>query len=124
MNKDLLAALAFSLFLTLVLELGLFWLTGKRDKKDLLLVCLVNILTNPAVVLLYWLVALYTKLNNVIVVIVLELCAIVVEGYYYRNYGQEFPHPYGFSLAANIVSFGIGLLIQMLFKLFAVYLVI
>lgn len=113
MNKDLLAALAFSLLLTLILEVGFFWLTGKRKKKDLLLVCLVNILTNPVVVLFYWLAVLYTRLNSVIVVVVLELCAITVEGYYYKNYGEEFPHPYGFSIAANIVSFGIGLLIQL-----------
>lgn len=115
MNKDLIIALAFSLLLTLILEISFFWLIGKRNKKDLLLVCLVNILTNPIVVLLYWLTILYTKLNNVIVVVVLELCAITVEGYYYKNYGEEFPLPYRFSLAANIFSFVIGLLIQMFF---------
>lgn len=112
MNSDLLAALALSLLLTLILELAFFLLTGKRKKKNLLLVCLVNILTNPAVVIFYGLAILYTQVNSVIVVLVLELSAILVEGYFYKHYGEEFPHPYGFSLAANIFSFGIGLLIQ------------
>ena len=112
MNNELLAALAISLLLTLIFEVGFFWLTGKRNRKDLLLVCLVNILTNPVVVLFYWLAVLYTKLNSVIVKMLLEFCAVMVEGYYYKNYGEEFRHPFVFSIAANIISFGMGLLIQ------------
>ena len=112
MNSRLLYALLTSLFLTLFFEACFFYLTRKRNKKDLLLLCLVNILTNPLVVLFYWLAVLYTSLNSVIVKLILELCAIMTEAYYYKNYGEEFRHPFLFSLAANIVSFGIGLFIQ------------
>ena len=112
MNGELLAALVISLFLTLIFEVGFFLLTGKRNKRDLLLVCLVNVLTNPVAVLFYWLAVLYTEWNSVIVKIALEFCAITVEGYYYKNYGEEFRHPFAFSIVANVFSFGIGLFIQ------------
>lgn len=106
-------ALAVSLALTLLLETGFFLLIGKRSRKDLLLVVLVNIITNPVVVLLYWLALLYTGLNSLLVKVVLELFAIVAEGYYYQKYGQSFGRPYAFSAAANIVSFGSGTLLQL-----------
>ena len=117
MNQALIISLAVSLFLTIVLEIGFFVITGKlftikRDKKDFLLVILVNILTNPVVVLLYWLTALYTNWNTVIVLIPLELFAVFTEGYYYKKYGSNFRRPYLFSTAANIFSFGTGVLIQ------------
>lgn len=112
MDSELLAALAISLALTLVLEAGFFLLTGKRNRKDLLLVCLVNIVTNPAVVLLYWLASLYTDLNPVMVKAVLELFAVLAEGHYYKKYGQDFKRPYLFSVAANAFSFGMGMLFQ------------
>lgn len=111
MKSQLLFALGTSLTLTLIIEIAFFWLIDKNDKNDLLLVCLVNILTNPPVVLLYWLAILYLNLNNTLVIVILEFCAIIVEAYYYKNYGQNFKHPFVFSLTANIISFGIGLLI-------------
>lgn len=113
MMGDLLAALALSLALTLALEAGFFLLTGKRDKRDLLLVLAVNIITNPAVVLLFWLAALYVDLGRVPVIVVLELLAVCCEGYYYQRYGRDFKHPFLFSIAANAFSYGIGELLQL-----------
>lgn len=112
MNRELLGALANSLILTLVFETGFFLLTGKRNKKDLLLTGLVNAVTNPAVVLMYWMALLYTDLNRAAVAAALELSAVFIEGRYYKKYGQEFRRPYLFSAAANVVSFGIGALIR------------
>ncbi|NLY73440.1 MAG: hypothetical protein GX079_07090 [Tissierellia bacterium] len=111
MNAQLLTSLAYSLLLTLIIETSFFLIIGKRRKKDLILVCLVNILTNPPVVLLYWLTIIYSRLNPIFAILVLESSAIIIEGYYYKNYGQEFSHPYTLSLIANLLSFGIGLLI-------------
>ena len=51
MIPDLLLSLALSLALTLVLELGAAFLLGVRDKKDFLLLFLVNVVTNPPLVL-------------------------------------------------------------------------
>ena len=115
MERALLISLAVSLALTLVLESGFFLLIGKRNKKDLLLVVLVNVLTNPAVVLLYWLAVAYAGYNRIIIIAVLEVLAVLTEGYMYKKHGQEFKRPYGFSLLANMFSYGIGLVIQMIF---------
>jgi hypothetical protein len=45
-------AVGLSLILTIIIEAGLALIIGLR-KKDLLLVALVNIITNPAVVIIY-----------------------------------------------------------------------
>ena len=113
MSRALFSSLGISLLLTLVFETGFFFLIRKRDKKDLLLLVLVNILTNPLVVLLYWLTVLRWEVNSVII-IPLEVFAVLTEGFYYRKYGLHFKHPYLFSLAANAFSFGAGLLIKWL----------
>ena len=115
MSRALLTSLALSLLMTLVLEIGFFFLVGKRDRKDLLLAALVNVITNPIVVLLYWLAAMYTAWSAVAVLIPLELFAVVMEGYCYKKYGRKFRRPYLFSIAANVFSFGTGLLIQLFF---------
>lgn len=111
----LIESLAISLALTLALETVFYLLFGKRNKKDLLLVALVNILTNPAVVLIYWLAVLRAGWNSVIVTIPLEALAILTEGYYYKKYSADFKRPYLFSLAANVFSYGTGVLIQIIF---------
>jgi len=112
MNGELLTALAVSLILTVILEAGFFLLAGKRNEKDLFLTVMANIITNPAVVLLYWLAAAYTDWNLILVKIPLELSAVLTEGYYYRKYGQDFKHPYLFSVSANAFSFIAGAVIQ------------
>ena len=116
MERALLISLAASLSLTLVLETGFFLLTGKRNKKDLLLVALANVMTNPAVVLLYWLAVDYSGFNWIITTAVLEVLAVLTEGYMYKKRGQDFKRPYGFSLFANMFSYGTGVLLQMIFQ--------
>ena len=112
MNGTILTSLALSLVLTLALETGLFLLIGKRNRKDLLLLLLVNVITNPTVVLSYWLAALYTYWDARIILIPLELLAILIEGYHYKKYGCDFRRPFLFSIAANMFSFLVGVLIQ------------
>ena len=115
MIEALLSALGISLLLTLIFETGFFLLTGKRNKKDLLLVVMVNILTNPIVVLSYWLVSLFTNWNTDIIAVLLEIFAVLTEGYYYKKYSHSIKRPYLLSAAANIFSYGIGVVIQLLF---------
>jgi uncharacterized membrane protein len=115
LRQFLLTSLAVSLALTLVIEAGFFLLTGKRDRKDLLLLVLANVLTNPVVVLLCWLVALYIgSIVAFVVLPILELSAVFVEGYCYKKCGRGFRRPYLFSLSANAVSFTAGVLIQVI----------
>ena len=117
MSRELIFALAVSLVLTIVLELGFFFLAGKKNKKDLLLLVMVNILTNPAVVVLYWLMVFYTDWNREIIKAPLEIFAVLIEGRYYKKYGKDFRHPYLFSAAANAFSFFVGVIIQNVQKL-------
>jgi len=112
MIAGFLLALALSLVSTIVLEIAFFLMVGKRNKKDLGLLVLVNLITNPVVVSSYWLVALYTRWSPVIMVAVLELFAVLTEGFFYKKKGQSFRRPYLFSVAANLFSFGIGVLVQ------------
>ena len=116
MERALLIALSVSLALTVTLESGFFLLTGKRNKKDLLLVALVNVMTNPAVLLLYWLAVSYSGFNWIITIAVLEVLAVLTEGYIYKKHGQDFKRPYGFSLFANMFSYGTGVLLQMILR--------
>ena len=83
----------------------------RLNKQDFLLVVLVNILTNPPVVLIYHLCSRYTAMPMTAVVLVLELAAVGVEAAYYKKYAHALPHPLLFSVAANAFSYGIGLLL-------------
>ena len=118
MINDILISLAISLTLTLILEISFFSIisavTRKFNKKDLLLTVMANVITNPAVVLSYWLVTLYTNWNGVIIIAALEITAVLVEGYIYDKYGRSFKHPCIFSITANAFSFGVGMLIQII----------
>ena len=112
MSTVVFAALAASLALTIAIESGFSVLIGIRNKKDLLLVIMVNVLTNPIVVLLYWIAVYYTNWNTVLVIIPLELFAVLTEGFYYKKYAQKIKRPFIFSIAANAVSYSIGFIIQ------------
>jgi len=117
----LLTALSISLGLTVLFEVGFFYISGfieffrvagKRDKKDLLLVILVNTLTNPIVVLLYWIAYFNTNWNPVIILLPLEFFAILTEGFIYSRYALTIRRPFLFSFAANVFSFSMGFLLQ------------
>ncbi|MCL2018802.1 MAG: hypothetical protein FWG70_03490 [Oscillospiraceae bacterium] len=117
----ILSSLAISLILTLVLESGFYLLTVKLFKnrcnlKDFFLVLLVNLLTNPAVVLSYWLVVLYTGFNIIFVLFLLEAVAVLTEGYCFKKYGISFLRPYIYSLCVNTFSVSAGFLIQLIFN--------
>jgi hypothetical protein len=114
MGMELLQSLGLSLLLTLILEVCFALLYRIHDKRDLGLLILVNILTNPLVVMSYYLVIHYSHLNRIAVVVVLELLAILTEGYYYRTYGKTFRRPMLFALYVNLFSFCIGQLLNIL----------
>ena len=102
-------SLSVSLALTLVLELGfaLLWGVGRRD---LSLVALANVLTNPAVVLCHALASLFFPAALLPVTFALETAAILVEGWLFAGRGG-IRFPWGFSICANLFSFSVGLLI-------------
>lgn len=105
-------SLFISLMMTLALELPFCIAMKVRRKKDLLLAVLVNVLTNPFVVLTYHLTSFYTNWNRVMVVGILEVGAVVVEGVCYQKFGDKIKHPYALAIGANLFSYFTGLLIN------------
>ncbi|MBQ8597394.1 MAG: hypothetical protein IJ409_06365 [Lachnospiraceae bacterium] len=99
-----------SLVLTLFIELTVAKCFRIR-KRDLLLVVLVNILTNPAAVLLSLLSG-----NLKSVQLLIEVVVILVEGWYYKRYSKEIDREYLFSLTANGISYGLGFFLNCLVR--------
>ena len=113
MGYDIVPSLVISLFLTILFELCVALICGIRERKDLGLLLLVNLLTNPAVVLTYHILTYYTQVNRIAITIVLEMTAIFTEGYCFRVYGRTYRHPILFAFGVNLFSYGIGRVIQL-----------
>lgn len=112
MGTEIFAALLISLALTLALELVFALACGIRRSGDLLLVVLVNLLTNPPTVLAYNLLKDAVSFSLVYIILTLELAAVLVEGLCYKHCTKSIPRPYLFSLGANAFSYFSGLLIS------------
>lgn len=106
----LLRGFLMALCLTLVLELLFALLWGVR-KKGLLLVVLMNILTNPAVNLLHYLAVYLLGWPPIWVVPVLEAAAITAEGFCCKNMIHR---PWLFAILINGFSYAMGAAIQFL----------
>lgn len=100
-------SLAVSLLLTLALELGFALLWGV-DRRDLPLVALANVLTNPVVVLFYTAAGSFAPELLLPAAAVLEAGAVVVEGWLFHTRGG-IRFPWAFALCANLFSFTLGL---------------
>ncbi len=114
MLKIILTSLTVSLGVTLFIEVLLALILGIRTKKDIALVALCNVLTNPAVVFISIIASLY--LGNTLIIIctaILELLAFVTEAVIYRKFltaGRL--HPFLLSLILNLASFLTGVVIN------------
>lgn len=95
-----------SLGLTLLLEGALALAWGIRG-RDLLLVALVNCLTNPLVVLVHNL-APGLMLGTVLP----ELWAVVTECWFYRTRETDIRRPVLFGISANVFSYFTGVLLN------------
>lgn len=114
MGVYLLQMFGASLLLTLLIEwfVGFWW--GLRSQKTFLLVTLVNIATNPAAVLTYWLYRVYWADSSMVVQIGIEILVVVVEALIYRSFSKEEDYrikwPVALAIVANVVSWGVGIL--------------
>ncbi len=99
--------LLISLFATLVLELAfaLFW---NVRKWDLALVAIINVLTNPLVVL--WN-DYFLESGLLISVTLPELCAIALEAFLLFRFGKYIKNPFLLAICLNVFSYSSGLLI-------------
>jgi hypothetical protein len=104
------------LLLTLIIELITAFILGIRDRKDIINVILVNVLTNPVVVLSQqFLHYKYNTAVEIIGIIILELLAFLVEGLIYKRVLKyKELNPLILSLLLNATSFCIGELINIL----------
>lgn len=93
------------LVLTLVFE-GIIALIWGLRKKNLLLFMLVNVLTNPAAVLLH------AMFPGWAVTAALEAAVVLAEGALYRRLGYAVRRPWLFSLCANMFSFFMGIWVK------------
>lgn len=101
----MLSTLAISLALTLAIEVPVAAFWGARG-RTLLLCVLVNLLTNPAAVLLH------NLFPPVWFLLVLEGAAIAVEGGYYRRYAEGIARPWALAVSANLLSWSVGNLLN------------
>lgn len=110
----MLTTLAVSLALTLALEEAFALVWGLRGRRELGTVALVNVLTNPPVVLLYHTAVGLLGWNALAVTAALETAAVLVEWRYYRLCSRQLRRPFLFALLANAFSYGAGQLINFL----------
>ena len=94
---------------TIVIELIMSLLLGIRNKKDILNVILVNIMTNPLVVSILMYITYNRLFNTTISIIILEILVILTEGFIYKKVLTfDKINPYVLSLILNISSYFIG----------------
>lgn len=105
-----------SLALTMVIELAIAFLFGLRTRENVLLVVLVNVLTNPSAVLCNRLCRLYLPhYNQVPVQLVIEAAVVIVEAFVYccfaRDGQRQIKRPVLLAITANGCSWLLGVLI-------------
>lgn len=123
MTGYILEMFGVSLALTLAIEMVVA-LIFKLRGRDLCLVLLANVLTNPAAVLLAWLFGscgdVYGAFDGgfggvwptILFYFVLEMAVVITEGWIYRRRMDSLRHPLAFSLIANGCSFLIGKILE------------
>ena len=108
-----------SLMITIIVELAVILslkrlpLHGKSRGKGILLVVLVNVLTNPPAVWLCWLAGLYMpKVPEIAVQLTVELAVVLVEACIYRSFAHksqwEIDRPVRLAVTANVCSWLLG----------------
>lgn len=112
MTAELLRSLLPSLALTLAFELGGAFLLGVRDKKDFLLLFLVNVVTNPPLVLTLDLWYFSRGMPPWYLIGALELTAVTAEWLLLRRrLVYKRIAPLLLSILLNAISFSGGLLL-------------
>lgn len=110
---DILLIMLICLSSTIVIEISMSLLLGIRNKKDILNVILVNIMTNPLVVSIISYITYNRIFNLTISIIILEILITLVEGFAYKKVLKfDKINPYVLSLILNISSYFIGKLLN------------
>jgi hypothetical protein len=106
--------MARCLILTIVIELIFAIILGIRDKKDILNVILVQVLTNPIVVTIPYLIYIeFGYIPYKVSIYILEVLAVLIEGFVYsKTLKYKKINPYLFSFLLNLFSYSLGLVIN------------
>lgn len=105
---SLLTTMAFALAATLIPEL-LFALAWGLRRKQLLIILLMNVLTNPAANVLYSFCIVYLGWPTLLVSAVLELAVVTAEGFCCTDLVEK---PWAFAILCNLVSYTFGFFLQ------------
>ena len=103
------------LIYTIIIEIIISLCIGIRNKKDFINIFLVNVMTNPIVtsVSVYYNIR-YGIVERNIVLIILEMLAVIVEGFVYKKYLKyEKINPYVLSIILNYFSYFLGEIINL-----------
>ena len=111
---SLITGLVRSLLVTELLEIGAAALFPERNRRDFLLVFLVNIITNPVVVYLdFW---LRFRMPSVVMwICIAEFTVWLTESLIFRKFLTGKQNPFLYSLVLNSASYFGGMLIQRIF---------
>ena len=108
--------LMLNLLIVFAIELPVGFFLGARSFKQFITMALINIMTNPAVVLCRFAMVMYCHSFEPIEILVLELLVIAIEGFMFSkfiSFNQK--NPYFISFILNVLSYGIGELIKIFF---------
>lgn len=113
MNPGLFVTFGVCLGLTILLETAFALFVGIRGRKNLLLVVLVQIITNPlAVLAMLWFGTYYYNWPVYAYQLPIEAIVVVVEWLFYRKYLNAVKRPFALSLAANYFSYSFGFILS------------
>lgn len=114
MKYPLYVIMIICLVVTLFTEILMACILKTKNKKDYLNIILVNTLTNPLVVTIpFYINIKYGLKYRNLVLYILEILAVVLEGYIYQKYlTNKKMNPYLFSLILNISSYIVGLIVN------------
>ena len=105
---------AVSFGATIILEALVMILIGERSKKNLLLLLLVNILTNPLAVYLAYVGKTFSNLSEIWIQLPIEVAVIFIEVGIYVWFSKDekwkIKRPVFLGILANLFSWSIGLM--------------
>ena len=108
--KDIPRIMVICLVMTILIEVSFAWILKVKNKKDFVNIILVNVITNPIVVIIPIFLDYHYGLDaRNISLIILEILTVIVEGYIYKKtLSYKKINPYFLSLILNILSYFIG----------------
>ena len=108
--NDMPKIMCFCLIMTIIIELSFALILGVKNKKDILNVILVNLLTNPLVTSIPILVLITIGWKErIISLIILELLTLITEGFIYlKTLSYKKLNPFLLALILNGASYFIG----------------